>query len=400
MMPEELYRRSVEIILENQHAGGGFIASPAFPTYHYCWFRDGAFIAYAMDRAGERASAEGFHRWAARNILARKQAVAEGIEGKRRGMAPRADQLLHTRYTLEGKEGEVFWENFQLDGIGTWLWALGEHLSLAGRTVSPGEREAAALALDYLEAHWESPCYDCWEEFREEIHIHTLAALYGGVKAAGKLLARNTRPLEEAIRLRVVGKGIHHGALRKFEGSTLVDASLLGAALPYGLLDPADPVMEKTVRRIEEELCYAGGVHRYTEDTYYGGGIWLLLAAWLGLVYTRTDRRQEAEQILAWLTEQADEEGFLPEQTAGHLWNPAYLPRWEEKWGPSASPSSGAMPCISGCSWKSTGEGAPSSYKKGPSEILLRRPPICRIFDISTPSSEPWPSCPLGRRCG
>ena len=57
----DLYRRSIQIILENQSGSGAYIASPHFPTYHYCWFRDGAFCAYAMDLAGERESAARFH---------------------------------------------------------------------------------------------------------------------------------------------------------------------------------------------------------------------------------------------------------------------------------------------------------------------------------------------------
>nr|MBI2904378.1 glycoside hydrolase [Chloroflexota bacterium] len=44
----DLYRQSIEIILRNQTASGAYLASPNFPTYHYCWFRDGSFIAYAM----------------------------------------------------------------------------------------------------------------------------------------------------------------------------------------------------------------------------------------------------------------------------------------------------------------------------------------------------------------
>ena len=57
----DLFQRSVEIILQNQSATGAYLASPNFDTYRYCWFRDGAFIAYAMNLAGEHESAQRFH---------------------------------------------------------------------------------------------------------------------------------------------------------------------------------------------------------------------------------------------------------------------------------------------------------------------------------------------------
>jgi hypothetical protein len=41
----DLYQHSIDLILANQHADGAYIASPAFPTYHYCWLRDGSFVA-------------------------------------------------------------------------------------------------------------------------------------------------------------------------------------------------------------------------------------------------------------------------------------------------------------------------------------------------------------------
>ncbi len=60
-----LVDRSIEIIYDGQSDTGAYLASPNFETYHYSWFRDGAFIAYAMDKVGESKSAERFHTWVA-----------------------------------------------------------------------------------------------------------------------------------------------------------------------------------------------------------------------------------------------------------------------------------------------------------------------------------------------
>ena len=52
-MDQGLYKKSIQTILANQSQWGSFIASPNFPTYQYCWLRDGSYIAHAMDTAGE-----------------------------------------------------------------------------------------------------------------------------------------------------------------------------------------------------------------------------------------------------------------------------------------------------------------------------------------------------------
>src|SRR5512133_3349243 len=124
----ELYQRSIAIILENQSASGAYIASPNFPTYHYCWFRDGSFIAYAMDLAGQHESAHRFHQWVAQRVNERRDLVQKGLAKARSGEKLSEAEVLHTRYRLDGTDGEPGNSpNFQLDGFGTWLGSLNEH---------------------------------------------------------------------------------------------------------------------------------------------------------------------------------------------------------------------------------------------------------------------------------
>jgi GH15 family glucan-1,4-alpha-glucosidase len=117
-----------------------------------------------------------------------------------------------------------------------------------------------------------------------------------------------------------------------------VDASLLGLATPYRLLTPDDQLMRKTVARVEEDLHFTGGVHRYQADTYYGGGEWVLLTAWLGWYYAELGETSRATELLCWVEAQADADGLLPEQVSGHLLAPAYYAQWTGKWGPVAKP--------------------------------------------------------------
>ena len=97
-----LYSNSLRIFKEGQSDSGAYIASPNFPTYHYCWLRDGSFIAHAMDTAGEFASSEAFFRWVGRTIQkygAKVENVRHHLEA---GLPIGKDDVLHTRYTLDG----------------------------------------------------------------------------------------------------------------------------------------------------------------------------------------------------------------------------------------------------------------------------------------------------------
>lgn len=340
-MPD-LYRHSIKVILAHQGPQGGYLASPTFPDYAYCWFRDGAFTAYAMDLAGRHDSARRFHDWCAQVINRRQASVEQAIARASRGQPLGETDYLHTRYTLDGQEGaDTNWPNFQLDGLGTWLWALAEHVRLADVQAIPLDWHQAALVVArYLAALWPQPNYDCWEEFGDRVHPYTLAAIYGGLTALAALgLDGRWQEVPAAIRAFVLAQGIQDGRLVKSIGNPAVDASLLGVATPYRLLKPDDPVMQATVAQIEAELRHDdGGVHRYAADTYYGGGEWILLTAWLGWYYAESEQASRARELQAWIEAQADPQGNLPEQVPCSRIRPRYLEVWRAQRGEIAKP--------------------------------------------------------------
>ena len=344
-----LYQRSIEIILENQSPNGAYIASPNFPTYHYCWFRDGSFIAYAMDLAGQHESAQRFHQWAADRVNERKELVWTGIAKTRAGEMLTEAEILHTRYHLDGTDGETDnWPNFQLDGFGTWLWALNEHRKLNPKLKIPQSILAAAgLVEEYLSELWLLPCYDCWEEYPDHIHPYTLAAVYGGLQAHSELTGKSHRLVTENIRNQLLTSAGAFGHFVKFPEAPAVDASLLGLSIPYDVVPPDDPVMLKTVESIEATIVHDGGVHRYSRDTYYGGGAWVLLTAWLGWYYSELAvKRPDLATILQgkiqtcqnWIEKRAENNLDLPEQVAENLNVASQHSTWVERWGEVASP--------------------------------------------------------------
>ncbi|MCB9453006.1 MAG: glycoside hydrolase family 15 protein [Anaerolineaceae bacterium] len=338
---KSLEQSSIQIIKANQAASGAYIASPAFSQYGYSWLRDGMWIAHSMDAVGEHASAAAFHRWVERTILRYEQHI-NALLGKLDRKEPISDvDLLPTRFTLDGDLGSDVWTDFQLDGYGAWLWGVVQHCRTVDAALWDEMRPAVRLVVRYLDALWMMPNYDCWEEFRDEIHISTLAALYGGLAAVQSFEAALVPDgLIEKIRSYTLENGVSpNGHFIKFLGNANVDASLLWVALPFGLVDIHDPRFLRTVEKIEQDILrLGGGVYRYCADNYFGGGEWLLLTCWLAWVYLRLNRLDEARRLMRWVEEQARPNGEMPEQVSAHTLDPAQYQPWVERWGNPACP--------------------------------------------------------------
>ena len=328
---QPLVAASLDALRRGQADSGGFIAGPSFPTYRYVWLRDGSFCAHALDRYAEPERAAAFHHFVARALLRDPRRVERAIDAALVGGEPRL--MLPTRFTIGGTEepnSDIAWPNFQLDGYGAWLWALADHVNRGGELTAE-LRRAADLVARYLRAAGHLPCFDCWEEYGDKQHTATIAAVLAGLSAARELLGGDPVPTWPL--------SIVDGSLVKFSGSTQVDGSLLSVALPFGVLSTRDRVMATTVRRIEAELVGpGGGVRRYLGDTYYGGGDWILLTAWLGWYRAACGDLDGAQRARSWIEAAATPDGQLPEQLTGSAQQPDMVQPWIDKWGPVATP--------------------------------------------------------------
>ncbi len=332
--------QGVRIISDGQSSSGAYIASPNFPQYHYAWLRDGAYCALAMDAAGQRDSAEAFHDWVAGVLESRSERIQGLIARLAAGDVPDVHEMLPTRYTLDGQneyvEGEA-WPNFQLDGYGTWLFALHSHFDseLPVRLLP-----AVELAVGYLAASWQLPCFDYWEEFGHRQHTATLAAIAAGLRAGSRMLGTKgfdavADEIVEFIRARCV----FNGAFGKGPEDERVDASLVSIATPFGLVDSQDPDMARTVEKIRAELSSpTGGIRRYLGDTYFGGNPWLLLTAWLGWHDRLTGNDIGHRAASDWVLKHAMKGDELPEQILHEPQDATFVGQWLERWGPVANP--------------------------------------------------------------
>lgn len=339
----ELATASHAIITRHQDPGGAYPASPTFSAYAgYAWLRDGAFTAEGISRYGDRESVDRFNDWVT-GVLVRRRGQVDGLIAQASsGREPAIAEMLPTRFTFAGDDGSDPWWDFQTDGYGIWLWALVAHARRYGLGLTPW-LAGIEVAVDYVTAFWERPCYDWWEEHVEHRHVSTLAALYGGLTAvleSGVLDATRTEAAARAcaaIHSTVLAEGVRDGHLTKWFGSSAVDGSLPSAIVPFGLLDPSDPLATGTVAAVAHDLDHAGGVHRFTADVFYGGGQWLLLSALLGWNLATMGDTARAMDHLRWIADHAigDE---LPEQVPDHLLHPEHRQEWVDRWGPVAQP--------------------------------------------------------------
>ena len=337
----DLFQLSIDFLAEQQHENGAWYASPTFETYHYCWFRDSSFIAHAMDRVGRSSSARGFHDWVLELLSSKTESMRRVVEVVVEEQRVPEDLVVHTRYRADGSVGDTWWENHQLDGLGTWLWAYADHRRRTGAIALSDSEEAETVnrLSDYLSALWRFPCYDLWEEYGDRIHLYTLAAVRAGLIAAERMTGISRAEEVRCINEFVENHLVHGGKLMKSVGDTRVDASLLAAIVPFEIVAPGSPIAEATVEAIRKDLSVDAGVHRYIDDSYYGGGLWILLAAWLGWYAAIVGGQEEAGRARRWIEQHADPStGALPEQVPDDLIDAAKYQPWVEKWGPPADP--------------------------------------------------------------
>lgn len=347
----DLCKRSLLVLRTQINNNGAIIAANDSDflqfnrdTYSYVWPRDGALVAHALDLAGFSDIARSFYSFCKDTI------TPEGY-------------LLH-KYNPDGSPASswhpwVYKGKQQLpiqeDETALVIWALWRHffryrdIEFVRPLYLHLITKAADFMVKYRDKHTGLPggSYDLWEE-RWGIHSFTVAAVYGGLKAAAnfaicfgdreraKEYSQAAAEIQEAFVKHMWSEKLGRFVRRitPFENGgynvdETLDASLYGI-YKFHLLPAYDPRVIATMRAVEERLwckTSVGGVARYENDYYHRvaddignvpGNPWFICTLWLAdYKISRASTVEELKEslpILEWVAQRAAESGVLAEQ--------------------------------------------------------------------------------------
>lgn len=353
---QSLYERSlITLHLLTDAQTGGMIAGPECDPsfrlcggYGMCWPRDGAYCAHALDRVGQYQYARTFYNWAL------------GTQER--------DGSWCQRYDVKGRLSSTWGRQF--DETGTVVWAICRHIQLTndlhyGHNIFPQLVKACLYMQRSLDpvTGLAPLTKDLWEE-RDSLNTYACAATWGAFHEisllAGRLAdndaarhwAQAALQLKAAIEKHLWSEQAGHflrglnlfvsssspnqtdQSLRevKMNGKTrsvqlqdsVLDISLLGLSVPFGVFSPEDPRMQATAEAIAQHLASPiGGIFRYQNDTYRGGNPWILCTLWLAwfdalagetLHPSREYHTSRARELYTWVLEHRTALDLLAEQ--------------------------------------------------------------------------------------
>lgn len=346
----DLYQRSLLTVRTQIDDSGAIIAANdsdirqfSFDTYSYMWPRDGALVAYALDRAGYDELTRNFFNFCNRVI------TPEGYFLHKYN----ADGTLASSWHPWMAEGEPRLP-IQEDETALVVWSLWEHFRKVRdiEFIKPLFRTLIVRAADFMVGYRDAnglpqPSWDLWEE-RWGVHGFTVGAVYGGLIAAANFAnAFGERDLGR--RYKQVARQMKDAATTHFwsdklgrfvrmltpqdDGSYVADeindAAMMGLFY-FGMYPTTDERMARTMAAIRDELWVktdVGGVARYYNDYYHqvsrdldnvAGNPWFICTLWLAqwdiARATTPEELLAALEMLHWTAKHALPSGILAEQ--------------------------------------------------------------------------------------
>ncbi len=372
----DLYKRSLLILRTQVDNRGGILAANdsdiaelahGKETYSYVWPRDGALTAKALDKAGYSYLSTRFYDFCKDVLYYEPQSLQDGDQRARSEKA----YMLH-KYTPDRMVAANWmsweWEDEagithppieedQTAIIPVVLWQ--HYLKFRDiEVVEPWFRpliiHVGNFMVEYLDSHTNlpRPSFDLWEENRA-VYSYTVATVWAGLIACANF-AELFGQLDETNKFRKVASKIREACETHLydeeEGRFLkgvrisldghvdksdkklhkVDASLFGLWY-YGMFDPNDPRIDRTMKAIEERLrTPIGGLARYEGDRYHWdnalegedekipGNPWFITTIWLAqhrIAKAQTlEELRRALPILKWVCAKSLPSGVLAEQ--------------------------------------------------------------------------------------
>lgn len=328
---DRLYKISLLTIKNHMDNNGSIIASSDYSfvslwgdSYNYCWPRDSAIAAHALDIAGYGDIAMRHYNFITDVIS------EEGFLYHKYNPDKTIASSWHP-WIYKGKQ--IF--PIQEDETALQVWAIAYHYSIYKdidelvHIYQSFFKPAVRFLMRYIEDGLPKPSFDLWEE-RYGIHIYTVSTVYGALTKGAEVvrdmgdevLASDMLDVAEYMKQEALKRMTYSGRfIRRIDENgnkdLVVDASMYSAYF-FGMVNPNDPVMVNTVNAIESSLMVNGGVIRYENDMYRRvksqPNPWIITTLWLAEYYLDTLQKDKGLRLINWVMSKALSSGLLPEQ--------------------------------------------------------------------------------------
>ncbi len=177
--------------------------------------------------------------------------------------------------------------------------------------------------------------YDLWE-MNEGIHLYSLSAIYAAFKSMAQIkrelnIVEGIEELEnnaEKIKEYCINNFYDENTktLKRSNKDNITDISMLGAVVPFEMIDKNSEIVKNTIEKIDLNLrTYTGGYIRFENDNYLGGNNpWVISTLWMALYNIENQKLEEARKQIEFVIKTATNNGFLAEQidneTMGAKW--------------------------------------------------------------------------------
>ena len=342
-----IYYRSILLfpLLTNPDTGG-IIASPEIDEnftkcgrYAYCWPRDAAFIARAMDVLKMQKEVEKFYK-----VFCKKTQSKNG--------------MWEQRFFSDGRLAPCW--GYQIDETASVVYGVYCHYQSTQdfkflKETLPMCEKAVDFLKRYIKDILEGTkkyhiSYDLWE-MCEGIHLYSLASIFSAFEKMldiYKILGKNVSEFEnnrikdekiekskleiEALMKEIknyINTNMYDQEKKCYVRNSAdkkMDISILGAVTPFNIFTPKEKKIENTVERINMSLrTYTGGYKRFEGDHYMNGNPWPIANLWMALYYLEKGEKKSAKEAFDFVVKTAGMHNLLGEQVDNNTLKPNWV---------------------------------------------------------------------------
>ncbi|NLC88130.1 MAG: hypothetical protein GX682_05090 [Clostridiaceae bacterium] len=293
--------------------------------YSYCWPRDAVFITNALDILNMTEETSKFY-----NIFSKQTQSDNG--------------MWEQRFYTDGRLAPCW--GYQIDETASIIFGIYMHYNkIKNKEFLKQNYDMCIKAIKFLKKYVEyitlsenesnepnnifetNESYDLWE-MNEGIHLYSCSAIYAAfdsmIEINKQLELKNDQENEELkeykdkIKQYCSSNFLHKETktLKRNKKDEIADISILGAMVPFEMLNEKEEIVKNTVEKMKLTLrTYTGGYIRFENDSYIGGNNpWPIATLWMALYQIKLGEQEKAKKLIEFVVETATEHGFIAEQ--------------------------------------------------------------------------------------